>query len=782
MIKTGTFAFLGGVVFLQQFSQLPPTWFLVGAAFFLFPLFVSSNVWLKTSCFFLAGFVWASAAGHWQLGKQLPPELIRTDIQVIGHIASLPQKSERRVRFDFDIEKVLPPHNFIRNQKIKLSWYQYHGDELQVGDKWQLTVRLKPTRNYYNPGSLEYAGILLQQGILSTGYVRKSDNNKLVIRDFLNYPIQRLRQHIRRLLTTHLSQQSMEPILRGLVIGDRSDVDAQSWSMLRNTGTIHLLAISGLHIGLMAGMGFIVFRRLWSLSARCCCVMAAPRAAAVFAWMLALIYAGLAGFSLPTQRALIMLSVVLLAVFMQRQTRPENVFCMALLAILIFDPFAVLSVGFWLSFIAIALIYILLATCSQHHSRWYQWARIQILISITLMPVLIYFFQQAPGLSPVANIIAVPFVSIVILPIALIGVICLLIQVNTGIWVLEITTNLLELLWQLLNRFAAIEFSVLSVAVSSVIPVLLAVAGLLVLLLPRGIPAKWLGIILCLPLVFSSDDKPGQGNVFLSVLDVGQGLATVIQTKQHVLVFDAGPRYSDKLDAARAVINPFLLSRTIRNIDAVVISHGDNDHIGGAKSLLDNRNVGVLYTSVPAQLSEYASNRCQAGTNWEWDGVWFEFLYPDSDDYLSGSSENNLSCVLQIRTINQHILLTGDIEKQAESKLIRRYKKTLQSDILVVPHHGSNTSSTRVFLATINPELAIFPVGWLNRFDLPSDKVIKRYQDLGIDMLSTGHNGAVLLSTGEAVEISTYRQMARRYWHYQNETNDTSRYGMSLLK
>jgi competence protein ComEC len=782
MLRTGTVAFLGGIVLLQQLSQLPAVWLLLGAVLLALPAWLAPYIWSKVVCCFLAGFVWAGVNAHWQLSKQLLPGDIRKDIQVIGHITSLPQYAETRVRFDFQIKEILTSDTQLARQKIKISWYNFTGTDLNAGDKWQLTIRLKPARNFFNPGAFDYSGYLLQQDILATGYVRRHSENRLLASSQLDYPLQRMRQTIRNIMAAQLSSHKMEPVLRGLVIGDRSDMDKQSWSMLRDTGTVHLLAISGLHIGLVTGLGFIVFRRTWSLSAIACRWLAAPRAAAVFAGFVALAYAGLAGFSIPTQRALIMAFVILLATFTQRQVKATNVLCLALLFILLVDPFAILSTGFWLSFSAVAIIYYLLITARLHQLRWYGWIRIQVLISLLLIPLLLYFFQQAPGLSPLANIVAVPVVSIIIVPIALAGVFIMSIHIQAGVWLLQIAADVLAWLWDFLNWLATFKTSIIILPIDNILVVMMATFGLLLLLLPKALPGRWLAVFFFLPLVFPAVDKPQQGEVFLSVLDVGQGLSTVVQTRQHALVFDTGPRYSANLDAADAVIHPFLVNKRITHIDALVVSHGDNDHIGGAETLLGKYPVKQLYTSVEAPLKKHRPVTCMAGQTWQWDDVQFEILHPANGDYASGLNENNLSCVLSIKTRHQRVLLTGDIEKQAESLLASRYGDLLKSDVMVVPHHGSKTSSTSQFLKLVQPQIAIIPVGWLNRFRLPSSTVITRYEQLAGDVYTTSRDGALLLATGKQLDIVSYRTFNRRYWHYHQPENDASRYAISLLK
>lgn len=782
MIRTGTIAFLGGVLLLQQLPALPTIWLLILAPVLLYLLIRKESSWLRLLACFILGFIWASGQANWLLDNQLSDDLIGRDIQLTGYIASLPVQGQRAVRFEFDVEQVMKSPLAAFPDRIRLSWYKKELPALAVGQRWRFTVRVKPPRNFFNPGSFEYAGWLLQKRILATGYIRDRAENRLLSDQAFVYPVQRLRQAIRNKLLQHLAHHPLEPVIRGLVIGDRSDMQSDDWSVLRNTGTVHLLAISGLHIGLIAGLAFVVFRMLWSRCSYCCLYLSAPRAAAIFAWLIAVGYAGLAGFAIPTQRAVLMLTVVFGATVLQRQTRPSNVLAIALLLILLLDPFAVLAAGFWLSFFAVVLIYYLLMSLAQNQSRWYRWMRMQGFISIGLLPVVVLFFQQAPILSPLTNLIAVPWISLVIVPAALFSVLMMFIHPGAGRWCLELTTDALGWLWQVLELFSRLDMNVVYMPAPGLFSLILAVAGLLVLFLPRGLPIRGLGLFLCLPLVFVTPSAPAKGELRLTLLDVGQGLSAVIQTHRHVMVFDTGPKYSAHFDTGQAVVVPYLRSFGVNKIDQMIISHGDNDHIGGANSLLRELEVKRLHTSVPARFADQTAERCLAGQHWVWDGVTFEVLYPRDVDYESGMAENDLSCVVQVRTADHQVLLTGDIEASAEAFLLERYGEKLRSSVLVIPHHGSRTSSTEAFVSTVRPAIALLPAGWRNRFRLPNRQVVERYHLAGANIYSSAEHGAVSLTLGSEVSIQAHRQKARRYWHYQESVIGTSRYAGSLLK
>lgn len=767
MIQTAALSFFAGIVILHYSPQLPPSWLLFAgpSALLLLPFLKSRAVRLFLFC--VIGFTWAHFQAYALLKHRLPETYIGKDIAVVGHIASLPKSDERKIRFEFDIDKVLEPDLNIAPTRVRLSWYPKRGektsDQIQVGDKWQFTVRLKPPRNFSNPGGFNYSGWLLQKKILSTGYIRNRSETKLIGSNLSSYPIQRLRQYIRSLILSSNVDDHFQPFLRALVIGDRSDMKTEDWAVLKNTGTVHLMAISGLHIGLIAGLMFFISRVIWSAIPFLTLRFAAPRAAAILAWLSAFFYAALAGFSLPTVRALIMLSFVLLAFVLKKQIRPSVVLSSAVLVVLILDSFAVLSVSFWLSFSAVALIYYFIHLQGSGQPKLKRWFVLQLVISLGLLPLTIQFFQQAPIISPFANLIAVPVVGFIIVPLGFLGAFALLIHPETGNTILSIASQVFNSLWNVLEWASTLPVSTFTFSTPSMPTLLLACTGFLFLVLPSVFKVRMLAIIFLLPLFFPYHETPSKGEALLTVLDVGQGLATVIQTQHHVMVFDTGPRFSQRFDTGRAVVLPFLNEKGVRKLDALLISHGDNDHIGGAESILSAMNVDEIVTSVPGKIPQHLSRRCERGQQWLWDGVKFEILHPDVSDYSNALSENNLSCVLQVTSKSQTFLLTGDIEKEAEALLIDRYQGKLASDILIAPHHGSKTSSSQGFITSISPKTIIIPAGWRNRYQFPHQTVLKTYAREKSVVLNTAQQGAIT-ARSEPPEISSFREQSAHYW------------------
>ena len=764
MLQTGTLAFLAGILLLQTCAVLPPTGWLYLLPLVLVALVTVRKRGLTLVCCLAAGFLWAQFQAHTVLQQRLPNELINKNLQVSGFIASLPKYQGKRVQFEFDITQTLSPHLQDYPHRVRLSWYTDVPIELQPGDEWQLTLHLKPPHNFMNPGSFDYSAWLLQQGIVATGYVYGHGNNRWLGRSSWSYPVQQLRFRCQRFLDSALATRPAAGLIKALVIGDRSGITRSDWTVLQQTGTVHLMAISGLHIGLVAGFVFFIIMQLWRLLPRACLVLPAPKAAAIVAWLAALMYAALAGFAIPTQRALIMLTVILLSVFLQRTHKPSQVVATALLLVLARDPFAVLSASFWLSFCAVALIYYVLQNQPRHVPRIGKWWRMQLAISLGLLPLVIVFFQQAPLISPLTNFVAIPWVSLLVLPLAMLSTLLALLSTTLAVWGLQVAALLLELLQHGLVWAASLTWSLVFLPAPSLMSLLLAVTGIAVLLLPRAIPARWLGLLLCMPVFLPFASRPEEGAVRFSLLDVGQGLSAVVQTARHTLVFDTGPRFSPRFDTGEAVIVPFLHQQHIGAVDTLLISHSDMDHIGGAPSLLKALPVRQIISSVPSLLRDARDEACIAGQRWQWDGVTFRILYPSPRDINEATTDNNLSCVLQVTTTTQQILLTGDIEVPAEIKLLARYGEQLHSSILVIPHHGSKTSSSSAFLDTVNPALALIPAGWHNRFGLPAKAVVGRLQARHLTLLNTATAGTIQIDVGQELNVRAYREEHPRYW------------------
>ena len=760
-MRTGTLAFLIGVVLLQQLATLPPPAWAWGLLLSV-PLSLVVKPYWHLPAWCISGFLWSLLSAHQILAFSLPEDLVGQDLLIEGRIASLPEINEHHVRFELDVLRAwaeempvtIPAH-------IRLSWYRTDSI-LTAGETWRLRVRLKPPHGFRNPGGFDYEAWLYQHRIRATGYVREAEQNQRLATGW-DYPLQRLRQAVRTKLDTALADSPVKGIVRALVIGDRSAISASQWQQLQQTGTNHLMAISGLHIGLVAGLAFLLGQRLWRYSGRGMLWLPAPKAGAILGLMAAVTYAALAGFSIPTQRALIMVAVVMLALLTSRPVTPSRTLTAALLLVLLFDPLAVLASGFWLSFTAVAIIFYGLSGRLRRVSRWRQGVRVQWWISVGLFPLVIVLFQRASLISPLANLLAVPVVSLLIVPLALLGTVIMPQSHSLGVILLQLAAWLMQGIMATLAWLADWPLASWAGAASSGWQAALAILGVILLLAPRGWPARGLGIVLLLPLALGLPSGISPGAARFTLLDVGQGLAAVVETRHHTLVFDTGPRFSPRFDTGEAVVLPYLRRRGWGRVDHLVISHGDTDHIGGAESLLASMPVTAISSSVPEKLDAWPVMSCRRGQAWEWDGVRFTLLHPPTD---SAAGRNDASCVLKVTAGEQSVLLTGDIEKAAERRLLQQDQALLGADILVAPHHGSNTSSTMPFIEAVNPEYVLFPVGYRNRFGFPREAVVQRYRRAGVRMLDTASAGAISFSLGQGtLAPSRYRYTARRYWH-----------------
>lgn len=764
MLQTGTLAFLAGILLLQTRADLPPTWCLYSLPVVILAILVNRNGWFKLAGCLLAGFLWAQFQAHGLLLQRLPASFIHKNLHVQGVIAGLPRRRGERTQFILNIRKLVSPRLAHFPHKVRLSWYADTPPDLRPGQIWNLTLRLRTPHRFMDPGTFDYSAWLLERGITATGYVYTKGDNRLISQSVWRFPVQSLRYRCSHYLQTVLVGSPAAGLIRALLIGDRSGISAAQWDLLRRTGTVHLMAISGLHIGLIAGFVFFIVTWLWRYLPRACLLLPAPKAAAICAWLAACLYAALAGFAIPTQRALIMLAVILLSLLLQRTYKPSQVIAVALFLVLLWDPFAVLSASFWLSFSAVALIYFLAQIQSNDASRVRRWWRMQLSISLGLLPLVIVFFQQASLISPLCNLVAIPFVSVLVLPLALISTVLATFSHSLGGMGLHLAAGLMQLLQSGLSWMAAWKGSLIYLPAPSWYSLSLAMLGIGVLLLPRQVPGRYLGLLLCLPVCLPSPIRPPAGHIRLSLLDVGQGLAAVVQTAHHTLVFDTGPRFSPAFDAGRAVVLPYLRQQGISVIDTLLISHSDRDHIGGAKSLLQAMPVRHILSSVPGMRRDQRDSACFAGRRWQWDGVSFHVLYPSRAEYTAARKNNNRSCVLQITGSARRLLLTADIEYPAETKLVAHYGEKLRSDVLVIPHHGSKTSSSPAFIAAVDPRLALIPAGWHNRFHLPARQVVERLRSRHLPLLNTATDGAIVVETGRELRVRSYRQQYQRYW------------------
>src|SRR5437762_8165357 len=552
----------------------------------------------------------------------------------------------------------------------------------------------------------------------------------------LRYWIEGLREAAREKIRGALPERPYAGILIALAIGNHQAIPPDQWRCFASTGVSHLMSISGLHVTMVAGLLASLVSWCWRRSEILSLALPAQKAAALAGFLAAFAYCLVSGFAVPAQRTLYMVGVVAVALWFGRATSASRVLAAALFIVLALDPWAVLSPGFWLSFAAVAVIFFV-ATGRTAKAHWLvQWGRVQWAVTAGLAPLLLVLFQQVSLVSPVANALAIPLVSFVITPFALAG------AVLPFDWVLELGHAILDILMATLEWLATLPSAVWHQHAPLAWTVPLALAGIAWMLLPRGFPARWLGAPLVLPLFAISPPSPGAGELWITVLDVGQGLAVLARTEKHALLYDAGPAFNAFSDSGSRVILPYLRGEGIDSLDALVVSHDDRDHSGGAGSVLEAMPVRVLWSSLAADHALLAANAwrapCVAGRKWFWDGVSVEFLHPRAGNASGRAARaNNLGCVLRIEAPGGRVLLTGDIERAAERELVLRAPALLPAEALLVPHHGSATSSTPEFVKRVAPRLAVFAVGHRNRFGHPREEVLARYREAGSELLRT---------------------------------------------
>ncbi len=708
--------------------------------------------------FYVAGFVWGCLFALQHQNCLLPESLVGQDLVLTGKVLGLPDSGKHRVRFDFAPDRELSVPGV--PAKIRLSWY--NPEQIVLPDQlWRLTVRLKVPHGFMNPGGFDYERWLFQKNIGATGYIRQYPEPVLLFEDTSLISIDRIRDRVAAKLKQLLRGSENLGIISALAIGDKQHILAQQWQILIKTGTLHLMAISGLHIGLVAGFCYFLVLKMWGSigSMRFTAVSAASLAACLGGFS----YAALAGFSMPTVRALIMLLIASLAVIGRRNLSVGQLLALCFGLFITIDPLAVLNPGFWLSFVAVGLIFYVLCGRLNTGPKWLVIIKINLTLALGLMPLLLYFFQQISLVSPLANLLAIPFVSILIVPLTLIA--CLMIPVHTGLaaWVLQLVDHGLTLLFTCLGWISEWPYAQLNAMQPGIVALILAMCAVLLVLMPKGMPGRWLALGLIIPLWARQPNSIPEGSMQLTVLDVGQGLAMLVRTRNHTMLYDTGMRLDEKMDMGRQVVLPYFYQQGLTKLDLLMISHGDNDHSGGAASVLDALPVLNILTGAPQLFAKHSQQTCREGQSWVWDQVRFELLAPPESQF---TKENDNSCVLKITALNGSVLMPGDIETAAEQWLLEQHGEQLKATVLIAPHHGSKTSSGLDFLKQVDPEYILVSAGYKNRFHHPHHTISRRYDDLGINWLNTANQGALtLMFTDTGIQLNRYRNSSRHYWN-----------------
>lgn len=768
-------SFVFGAWLLQQQSALPDFnwafWMLVALPVLLIPQsalwqrLIRSGVMLAAAL--ASGFFYAGWIAQQRLTDTLPNDWQGRDITLIGVVAELPRQHERGLSFVFDVEQVTTENAHVP-QHIFLSTYR---DEktlplvLHAGERWQLSVRLKQPHGTSNPYNFDFEAWALERNIRAVGYVYGKGTNLRLEEFYLRpaYFIEKIRESVRARFQKTLGDAPYTGVLSALAIGDQGSISASQWQIFTRTGVNHLMSISGLHITMLAGFAFALTYGLWRRNVRLALYVPARKVAVVVGFLVALLYALLAGYGVPAQRTVYMLATIAIALWSSRNIVPSQLLASALIVVTLLDPWAVLAPGFWLSFSAVALIFYITANRLGIGHWLVEYAHVQWAMSIGLIPLLLAMFQQISLVSPVANAFAIPLVEFVTVPLTLLGA---LLPFD---WPLQLAHQSMSLCMSVLLWLNDTPAAVWTQHAPPTWTITIGMLGVFWMLLPKGFPARGLGALMLLPMFTLPPSPPVFGTLRLYVFDVGQGLAIAAQTQHHALLYDTGPDFNGEADSGNRILVPAMRGLGITQLDGLILTHDDIDHTGGAASVMQAIPINWISSSLaqdhPLLRNSPIHHLCVEGQSWEWDGVKFEILHPTNASYARKKiRDNDRGCVLRIRSGEQTALLTTDIEKISEQQLIENHRAQLDANLLIVPHHGSKTSSSAAFIQAVHPHYSVFTVGYRNRFHHPNAEVFNRYTDT--ERLRSDEDGALIFEmNANLLTIERYRKTHARYWH-----------------
>ncbi len=768
-------------------------------------------LWLTAAA--IAAFAVVSLRAHARLDERLPAALEGRDILVTGLVAQLPRQGLQGTRFLFEVEEAsLEGRAVALPRMLSLGWYRgaepdalLLGPQVEVraGQRWRFTVRLRQPHGPFNPGGFDLELWLFERGIGATGQVRaRAGDVAVLLEEEAGAPVERARQRVRDAIERRLADADADDgrragriagVIAALAVGDQAAIEREDWELFRVTGVAHLMSISGLHVTMFAWLAAGVFGWLWRRSARAMWWLPAPLAARWGGVAVALAYALFAGWGVPAQRTVCMLATVAVLQSLGARWPLHAVLLVTAAVVVAVDPWALQQPGFWLSFVAVGLLAAsepvgagadrrvgadAVATRLQRARAVALAAlRTQAVATIGLAPLSMVFFQQVSLVGFAANLVAIPVVTLLVTPLSLLGV---LIAPLWDLSALVLSALMTALQWLAAGAQASLPGAAASVPAvwqAAAAPAWAVAAGLLgglVAVLPLPWALRLLAVPLMLPLLAPAVPRPAEGRFELVALDVGQGTAVLVRTRRHLLLYDAGPSFAPDSDAGSRLVVPLLRWRGESRIDHLVLSHRDADHVGGASAVLAALPVRRLSSSLEeahpllaqARIAGAAVQRCEAGQRWDWDGVQFEVLHPLAEDFaVPGARPNAMSCVVRVASADESVLLTGDIEAVQEAALLARDPQRLRSRVLLVPHHGSRTSSTPAFIDGVAPGLAVAQAAHRSRFGHPAQDVVARYEARGIAFARSDRCGALTVAPGAGARCE--REAARRYWHHR---------------
>lgn len=735
----------------------------------------------------------------WFASGALDPALEGRDLDVVGVVSAMPQRGEAGLRFLLKVESaMLWQEGQLREvrlpSRIELGWYRglVRGEDaaavpyaelltgapdVRPGDRWSFTVRLKAPHGNANPHGFDYELWQWERGVQATGYIRATQREGArnamprLLGSTWMHAIERVRARSRDAVFARVHEPRLAGVVAALVVGDQSSIDKVDWDVFRATGVAHLMSISGLHVTMFAWLAVALVGLLWRRSMRLSNRLATPHAALIGGVLLAAAYALFSGWAVPSQRTVwMLLAVALLRLSGLRWPWPL-VWLMACAVVVVIDPWALMQAGFWLSFVAVGILFASSPlTAHTGDLRQQMWrsvlakAREQWVVTLALAPLSLLLFHQTSLVGLLANALAIPWVTLVVTPLALLGL------VSAPLW--DLAAWAVQLLGQVLEPLARLPFATLSVAASPTALGASAIAGGILLVMRLPAVMRVCGLAMMLPMLVYSPPRPLAGEFELLAVDIGQGNAVLVRTANKSLLYDAGPSFSRESDAGERTIVP-LLRALGESLDMLMVSHRDSDHVGGAAAVLRMQRHARLHSSLEDghELFSLRDNtRCLAGQRWQWDGVDFEVLHPLPTDYRQSVRPNAVSCVLRItshdRSGSRTALLTGDIEAAQEARLVTD-QAPLKADILLVPHHGSKTSSTDAFLDAVQARIAIVQAGYRNRFQHPVPEVLARYEQRQIRTIISPHCGAARWRSDAPDQVQCQRAVGKHYWHHE---------------
>lgn len=695
---------------------------------------------------FSYGIIYAQLQKDHQL-KEIPSEIVTVN----GRVIEIPTKREDKVKFILEVENTT---NNLPVKKLLLNWYDSK-QEVKPGQVWEFSLKMKPIHALYNPATFDYSKWMFRHGIDAIATVKRGVLLEGFRFSFFSQ-VNSIRIKIAQIIDENISSKRYASLLTALMIGDKSLIANKDSQLFQDTGTAHLIAISGLHIGLMAFIGLLVGRLVFYTFA----MQQHNRFIfeAIFSIAFALIYALLAGMSIPTIRAVVMVVVFALSYVKKSYISRWNAWSFALLIVLLFDPLSVLDAGFWFSFTAVAVLMFAYTGKVTDKNKVLGFIKAQVIILIGLMPLMVLVFHQINLLTPFANFLVLPLASLLLIPLLFLSLFIYFVSEHLAYYLFLAVEKIANLVFYILDNLSQFDFLKLSMPSYSKFYMMILAIAVFFLLLPRLFRWKWVALILIVPILFSSSNDLKEMEFKLYVLDVGQGLSIIVRTKNHTLIYDTGAKYKSGFSMAQAVVIPVLHSMGVKKIEKLILSHDDNDHVGGAQDLIQTFNP-VVYDV----MGEF--NNCQYPLSWDWDGVEFEVLSPfELVPYMG----NNTSCVIKVSTENKSVLLTADIEEPVEYRLLSQFPKKIKSDVLLVPHHGSFSSSSEDFIKAVSPILAVNSSGYANQFNHPHVNIVERYEDLKIPFYDTQSSAMIeIFADNNEIKIFSFLNRNPHFWYVE---------------